>query len=103
MQAVIDGTHALIADILIIGIHRGADVLDVLLLDGFKQIVVDLLRLESELGLADLRLHFLDESDHLLYLGKALHDGFQHGVIVHLVGTGFDHADLFGSTGNGKL
>ena len=65
--------------------------------------MVDLHGFKGELGLADLRLHLFDEGDHLLHLGKALHDGFQHGVIVYLIGAGFDHADLFSGAGNGKL
>ena len=103
VQPVIDGQHTLITDILIIGIHGSTDILDELILDGLKEVMVDLHRLKGELGLADLGLYLLDEGDHLLHLCKALHNGLQHGVVVHLVGAGLDHADLIGGAGNGQL
>ena len=103
MQAVIDGAHTLITDVLIIGIHGSTDILDEFILDGFEEIVIDLLGFKGELGLANLGLDFLDEGNHLLHLGKALHDGFQHGIVIHLIGASLDHADLFGGTGHGEL
>ena len=44
----------------------------------------------------------VDEGDDLLDLHVSGLDGVQHGVLVHLVGTGLDHDDLVHGGGNGQ-
>ena len=65
MDALLDGGEALVAHALVVGVERGAHVLDGELLDRLEEVGGDLDRLEGELRLADLGL------DCLLYTSDA--------------------------------
>ena len=93
VDALLDGGKALVAHALVVGVERGAHVLDGELLDRLEEVGGDLDRLEGELRLADLGLDLLDLADHLLDLGVALDDRVEHDVVGDLVGARLDHAD----------
>jgi len=56
-----------------------------------------------ELGFADLTDHPVDQGNLLLVFLVSLADGLIHGVVVHLVGAGFDHDDLFAGGDHGHV
>ena len=97
------GVPALLADVLIIGVHSGLglvhevghDVIEQLLIEGGVGIV--------ELGLADLGDHLVDELDLLLVLLVGLLNGLEHLVIGDLVGAGLDHDHLLAGGDHGDV
>ena len=97
------GVPALLADVLIIGVHSGLglvhevghDVIEQLLIEGGVGIV--------ELGLADLGDHLVDELDLLLVLLVGLLNGLEHLVVGDLVGAGLDHDHLFAGGDHGDV
>ena len=94
-----------IADVLVVGVHRSLEVVQILLLDGMEDVHIQAHDLEVDLRLAALGHDLVDERDGLLDLHMRRLDGVQHGVFIDLVGTGFDHDDLVhgGSHGQGQV
>ena len=96
---------ALLADVLVVGVHGGHGLvhggLDYLV----EQLLVKVGVLVLELGLADLLDHLVDEVEHGLHLLVRLHDALVHDVVGHLVGGSLDHDDLLvgGGDGDGHL
>ncbi len=97
-----DGQQGCIADVLVVGIHGGLEVVQILLLDGVEHIHIKADHLKVDLRLAALGDDAVDEGDDLLDLDVGRLDGVEHGVLVHLVGTGLDHDDLIHGGGNGQ-
>ena len=83
-----------LADVLVVGVHRGLSLVHKALDDLVKQLLVEARVRVVELGLADLGDHTVDELDLLLVLVVGKLDGLVHGVVVDFVRTGLDHDDL---------
>ena len=94
-----------VTDVLVVGVHRGADAVDGEGLDVLEHVGVDFLALELELFLADGRLYLVDEGDDLSAFLKAAVDAFDHDFVGNHLGAGFDHDDLLigGGDGHGHL
>ncbi len=79
------------AYVLVVGIHSGLRLIH----GGFHNLVEQLLIKISvgivELGLANLGNHPVDQLHLLLVFLMGQLNGAEHGVVVHLVGAGFDH------------
>ena len=96
---------ALLAHILVVGVHGGHGLfhsgLDYLV----EQLLVEVGVLVLELGLANLLDHLVDEVEHGLNLLVGLHDALVHDVLGDLVGGGLYHDDLLvsGSDSDGHL
>ena len=86
-----------LADVLVVGIHRGLGLVHEVFDDLVEQLLVEARVRVVELGLADLGDHAVDELDLLLVLVVGKLDGFVHGVVVDFVRTGLDHDDLLAS------
>ena len=97
-----DGQQGSIPHILVVGIHGGLEVVQILVLDGVEHVHIQTHHLEVDLRLAALCNDAVDEGDDLLDLNVGGLDGIEHGVLVHLVGTGLDHHDLVHGGGNGQ-
>ena len=97
-----DGQQGRVADVLVVGVHGGLELVQMGGADLLQQIIVQLHGGELDLRLADLGHDAVDEGQHLLDLGMAGLDGFHHGGFVHLVGAGFDHDDLVHAGGQGQ-
>ena len=83
-----------LADVLVVGVHRGLGLVHEVLDDFVEQLLVEACVRVIELGLADLGDHAVDELDLLLILVVGKLDGLVHGVVVDLVRAGLDHDDL---------
>ena len=83
-----------LADVLVVGVHRGLSLVHKALDDLVKQLLVEARVRVVELGLADLGDHTVDELDLLLVLVVGKLDGLVHRVVVDLVRAGLDHDDL---------
>ena len=90
-----NGQHRGVADVLVVGVHRGLNVLEVVGVNVSQQGVVKLHGGEALFRLADLGDDAVDERQHLPDLLVTGADGLHHGLLVDLVGTGLDHDDLF--------
>ena len=97
-----DGQQGCVTHILVIGVHSGLEVVQILVLDGVEHVHVQTHNLEVDLRLAALGHDLVDELDDLLDLNVCGLDGGQHGILVHLVGAGLDHHDLVHGGGNGQ-
>ena len=97
-----DGQQSGIAHILVVGVHSGLEVVQILVLDGMEHVHIQTHHLKIDLRLTALSHDLVDELDGLLDLHVSGLDGVQHGVLVHLVGTGLDHHDLIHGGGNGQ-
>ena len=97
-----DGQQGGVTHILVVGVHGGLEVVQILLLDGMEHIHIEAHDLKIDLRLAALGHDAVDEPDDLLDLHMSGLDGVQHGVLIHLVGTGLDHDDLVHGGGNGQ-
>ena len=93
MHSVVNGLQALVADTLIVGVERGAHILDREILDRFVKLGRGVVRRELHLGLADFFADALDELDNLLVCLMAEHDAVKHDVVGHFVRARFDHGD----------
>ena len=94
-----DGQQSSVTHVLVVGVHRGLEVVQILVLDGMEHVHVQAHHLEVDLLLAALGHDAVDELDDLLDLHMRCLDGIQHGVLVHFVGTGLDHHDLVHGSG----
>ena len=97
-----DGQQSGVTHVLVVGVHSGLEVVQILVLDGVEHIHIQTHHLKIDLRLTALGHDAVDELDDLLDLHVSGLDGVQHGVLVHLVGTGFDHDDLVHGGGNGQ-
>ena len=97
-----DGQQSGITHILVVGIHGGLEVVEILLLDGVEHVHIEAHDLEIDLRLAALGHDAVDEGDDLLDLHVSGLDGVQHGVLIDLIGTGLDHDDLVHGSGDGQ-
>ena len=97
-----NGQHRGVADVLVVGVHRGLNVLEVVGVNVSQQGVVKLHGGEALFRLADLGDDAVDERQHLPDLLVTDADGLHHGLLVDLVGTGLDHDDLFLAGGKGQ-
>ena len=97
-----DGQQSGITHILVVGIHSGLEVVEILLLDGVEHVHIEAHDLEIDLRLAALGHDAVDEGDDLLDLHVSGLDGVQHGVLIDLIGTGLDHDDLVHGGGYGQ-
>ena len=97
-----DGQQSGITHILVVGIHGGLEVVEILLLDGVEHVHIEAHDLEIDLRLAALGHDAVDEGDDLLDLHVSGLDGVQHGVLIDLIGTGLDHDDLVHGGGDGQ-
>ena len=92
---------ALLADVLVVGVHGGLGLvhggLDYLV----EELLVEVRVLILELGLADVADHHVDEVEHGLELLVGLHDALVHDVLGDLLGGGLDHDDLLVGGGDG--
>ena len=94
LELVDDRAHARVADGLVVGIHGDLELVIAGRLELVEQVVVDVVVLILELGLADLVLDALDERADLLELLVRLHQRIEHAVLGHLLGARLDHNDL---------
>ena len=92
-----------LADVLIVGVHRGLGLVHEVLDDLVEQLLVEACVRIVELGLADLGDHAVDELDLLLVLVVGKLDGLIHGVVVDLVRAGLDHNDLLAGGNDGDV
>ena len=92
-----------LADVLIVGVHRGLGLVHEVLDDLVEQLLVEACVRVVELGLADLGDHAVDELDLLLVLVVGKLDGLVHGVVVDLVRAGLDHNDLLAGGNDGDV
>ena len=83
-----------LADVLVVGIHRGLGLVHEVFDDLVEQLLIEARVRVVELGLADLGDHAVDELDLLLVLVVGKLDGLVHGVVVDFVRAGLDHDDL---------
>ena len=90
-----NGQHRGVADVLVVGVHRGLNVREVVGVNVSQQGVVKLHGGEALFRLADLGDDAVDERQHLPDLLVTGADGLHHSLLVDLVGTGLDHDDLF--------
>ena len=97
-----DGQQSSVTHVLVVGVHGSLEVVQILVLDGVEHVHVQTHDLEVDLLLAALGHDAVDELDDLLDLHMRSLDGIQHGVLVHLVGTGLDHHDLVHGSGYGQ-
>ena len=97
------GVPALLADVLVIGVHGGLGLVHEVGGDLVEQLVVEVGVGVLELGLADLLHHLIDEGDLLLVLLVGLLDGLEHDIVGHLVGAGLDHDDLLAGGDDGHV
>ena len=88
-----DGTDALIADALVVGVESLLDVLDDPVLDLFHDGGIGVGGLVGELLFADLGDDAVDEFDDFLVRFVSGHDGVEHDVFRDLVTAGLDHGD----------
>ena len=102
-DGILNGNHAGVADVLIIGVQSGHDVLLAEGEDLVEHIVIQIAGGVLELGLADVSDDGVDEDQQLLDLGVSLHDGLEHGVVVHFLGACLDHDHLLHGSGHGQL
>ena len=72
-------------------------------IDIFEQFLIDLVCLECELFLADLRLNLGNKGNHFLDFFVTSQNCLQHCIFRHFVRTGFDHDDLVLGTGNRQV
>ncbi|SCI52688.1 Uncharacterised protein [uncultured Flavonifractor sp.] len=97
------GVPALLADVLVVGVHGGLGLVHVLVHDLVEQLLVEVSVVVLHLGLADLGHDVVDEGDLLLDLLVGLHDALVHDVVGDLVGAGLDHDHLLLSGGHGHV
>ena len=83
-----------LADVLVVGIHRGLGLVHEVVDDLVEELLIEVRVGVVELGLADLGDHAVDELDLLLVLVVRQLDGTVHRVVVDLVRAGLDHNDL---------
>ena len=98
-----DGTDALIADALVVGVERLLDVFDDPVLDLFHDGGIGVGGLVGELLFTDLGDDAVDELDDFLVGFMSGHDGVEHDVFGDLVTAGLDHGDQVLSGGNSQL
>ena len=92
-----------LADVLVVGVHRGLGLVHEVLDDLVEQLLVEARVRVVELGLADLGDHAVDELDLLLVLVVGKLDGLVHGVVIDLVRAGLDHDDLLAGGNDGDV
>jgi len=97
------GVPALLADVLVVGVHGGLGLVHEVLGDPVEQLVVEVGVGIVELGLADLGHHLVDEGDLLLVLLVGGADGLEHHIVGHLVGAGLDHDHLLAGGDDGHV
>ena len=91
MHLFVHRAQPLVADTLVVGIQRRAHLLDREILHRLEHRRIGIIRGKRHLFLTDFRLNAADELHDLLVGGMAGHDTVEHRVVVHLVGTRFDH------------
>ena len=94
LELVNDRAHARVADGLVVGVHGDLELVIARCLELVEQVVVDVMVLVLELGLADLVLDALDKRADLLELLVRLHQGVKHLILRHFLGARLDHDDL---------
>ena len=94
LELVDDRAHARVADGLVVGVHGDLELVVAGSLELVEQVVVDVVVLVLELGLADLVLDALDERADLLELLMRLHQGVEHLLLGHFLRARLDHDDL---------
>src|SRR5699024_2491006 len=103
VPAVDELVPALLADVLVVGVHGGLGLvhggLDYLL----KELLVEVGVLVLELGLADVLDHHVDEVQDGLELLVGLDDALVHDLVRHFLGGGLDHDDLLVRGGDGDV
>ena len=92
---------ALLADILVVGVHGGLGLVHGGLDDLLEELLVEVGVLVLELGLADVLDHHVDEVEHGLELLMRGDYALVHDLVGHLVGGGLDHDDLPVGGGDG--
>ena len=98
-----DRTQTGITFVFIIGIQCVFHLLMYHGIDIFEQFLIDLVCLECELFLADLRLNLGNKGNHFLDFFVTSQNCLQHGIFRHFVCTSFDHDDLVLGTGNRQV
>ena len=94
LELVDDRAHARVADGLVVGVHGDLELVIARSLELVEQVVVDVVVLILELGLADLVLDALNERADLLEFLVRFHQGVKHLILGHFLGARLDHDDL---------
>ena len=94
LELVDDRAHARVADGLVVGVHCDLELIIARSLELVEQVVVDVVVLVLELGLADLVLDALNECADLLEFLVRLHQRVEHLILGHFLGARLDHDDL---------
>ena len=97
------GVPALLAHVLVVGVHGGLGLVHELGGDLVEQLLIELGVLVLHLGLADLGDDLVDEVDLLADLLVGLHDAGVHDLVGDLVGAGLDHDHLLPGGGHGDI
>ena len=94
---------ALLAHVLVVGVHGGAGLVHRGLHDLVEQLLIEVGMVVGHLLLADLGHEVIDKAHLLLNVLMGLDDGVVHDLVGQLLGAGFDHNDLLFGGGHSQV
>ena len=103
LELVADNLDACVADGLVVGIQAVLQLTAALSLELVEDLMVEVVMLVLELGLADLCLDVSDEGNNLLNLLMCNHQSVEHVVLRYFVCACLDHNDLVSGCADGNV